>query len=88
MMENVLAVYEKSCKQCHGPDGHGITAVAPDLRLSPRRSKEEWEKYLRDPKSVVPGTKKRAPGGLSDDDIEAVAGYLTDLTQHNPPPQK
>jgi mono/diheme cytochrome c family protein len=80
------SVFERSCKNCHGPDGHGIAAVAPDLRRSPRRSVEEWEKYLRDPNSVHPNSNMPAVESLTDEDYEAVAVYLADLTQHNPLP--
>jgi mono/diheme cytochrome c family protein len=80
------AVFERSCKNCHGPDGHGIAAVAPDLRRSPRRTAEEWEKYLRDPQSVHPNAQMPAIQSMTDEDYEAVGAYLADLTQHNPPP--
>lgn len=88
MTEEVQAAFARSCQECHGADGHGITAVAPDLRISPKRSVAEWEKYLRNPKSVDSKTTKAAPRGLSDEEIAALAAYLADLTQHNPPPQK
>lgn len=80
------AVFERSCKNCHGPDGHGIAAVAPDLRRSPRRTAEEWEKYLRDPRSVHPNAQMPAIASMTDEDYEAVGAYLADLTQRNPPP--
>lgn len=79
-------VFERSCKSCHGPDGHGIAAVAPDLRRAPRRTSEEWEKYLRDPNSVHPNSRMPALESLTDEDYQAMAAYLADLTQHNPPP--
>jgi len=88
MPEMVQAVFERSCKSCHAPDGHGIAAVAPDLRRAPRRTPEEWERYLRDPQSLHPSSKMPVPVGLSDVEFKAVAAYLADLTQHNPPPQE
>lgn len=88
MTEEVHTAFARSCQECHGADGHGITAVAPDLRVSPKRSVAEWEKYLRNPKSVDPKATKTAPRGLSDEEIAALAAYLADLTQHNPPPGK
>ncbi len=30
MSEVVHRVFERNCKRCHGPDGHGIAGVAPD----------------------------------------------------------
>lgn len=79
-------VFERSCKNCHGPDGHGIAAVAPDLRAAGRRTAEEWVKYLRDPNSVHPNSRMPAIESLTDEDYQAVAVYLADLTQHNAPP--
>lgn len=88
MTEAAHSAYEKSCAVCHGPDGHGITSIGSDLRTAPLRSAEEWDKYLRDPQSVTPGTKMPAPRGLSDEDYREMSLWLADLTQHNPPPQK
>lgn len=88
MPEVVQTVFERNCKLCHGPDGHGIAAVAPDLRPAPRRSAEAWEKYLSDPRGVHPNSKMPATPGLSEAEIAAVAAYLADLTQHNPPPKE
>jgi mono/diheme cytochrome c family protein len=79
-------VFERSCKTCHGPDGHGIAAVAPDLRAAGRRTADEWVKYLRDPNSVHPNSRMPAIESLTDEDYQAVATYLADLTQHNAPP--
>lgn len=88
MTEEVHTAYVRSCQECHGADGHGIAAVAPDLRVSPKRSSEDWEKYLRNPKSIDPKATKAPMRGLSDDEVKAVAAYLADLTQHNPLPEK
>ncbi len=88
MSEEAHTVYSKKCSQCHGPDGQGIAALGTDLRLAPKRSLDEWEKYLRDPKSIEPKAMKCKPGSLSDEDDKAMSVYLTDLTQHNQTPQK
>ncbi len=88
MPEKAQAVYDQSCKSCHGPDGHGINAVAPDLRPAPRRSMEDWIKYLKNPKSLHPESKMPAIPNLEDKDYEAIAAYLADLTQSNPPASK
>ncbi|HYE72508.1 MAG TPA: cytochrome c [Blastocatellia bacterium] len=81
----VQAAFERSCKNCHGPDGHGIAAVAPDLRRAGRRTPEDWVKYLRDPKSVHPNSRMPAIESMTDEEYEAVGAYLADLTQHNAP---
>jgi mono/diheme cytochrome c family protein len=84
--EAVQAIFERNCKLCHGPDGSGIAAVAPDIRRAPQRSAEAWEQYLRSPKSLYPNSQMPSLEGASDEEIKAVAAYLADLTQHNPPP--
>ena len=88
MPEKAQAVYDQSCKSCHGPDGHGINAVAPDLRSAPRRSIEDWTKYLKNPKSLQPESKMPAIANLEDKDYEAISAYLADLTQSNSPASK
>lgn len=86
--EAVQAVFERNCKLCHGPDGHGIAAIAPDVRRAPQRSAEAWEKYLRNPKSLYPNSQMPPLEGRSDEEIKAIAAYLADLTQHNPLPKE
>ena len=88
MPEKAQTVYEQSCKSCHGPDGHGINAVAPDMRSAPRRSIEDWVKYLKNPKSLQPESKMPAITNMEDKDYEAIAAYLADLTQSNLPASK
>ncbi len=88
MPEKAQAVYDQSCKSCHGPDGHGINAVAPDLRSASRRSMADWVKYLKNPKSLQPESKMPATENLEDKDYEAIAAYLADLTQSNPAASK
>jgi cytochrome c553 len=88
MNEQTHQLYQRECEQCHGADGRGLIAIAPDLRRSASRSAEEWEKYLRNPKSFNPQATKSAPRGMSDDDFRAMAEYLAALTQHNPLPEK
>lgn len=88
MPEKAQSVYDQSCKSCHGPDGHGINAVAPDLRSASRRSIEDWVKYLKNPKSLQPESKMPAIANLEDKDYEAIAAYLADLTQSNLPASK
>lgn len=86
--EAVQAVFERSCKLCHGPDGRGIAAVAPDVRRAPQRSAEAWEQYLRNPKSVYSNSQMPPLEGKGEEEIKAIAAYLADLTQHNPPPKE
>ncbi|HEX4945087.1 MAG TPA: cytochrome c [Blastocatellia bacterium] len=80
--------FEQNCKSCHGPDGHGITSVAPDLRRAGRRSLSEWVAYMKDPKGAHSSSKIPAMASLTEEDLEAIGGYLADLTQNNPPATK
>jgi mono/diheme cytochrome c family protein len=84
MPEKVQVAFEQNCKSCHGPDGHGITGVAPDIRRAPRRNLKEWVAYLNDQKGVHSQTKIPAMASLIEKDYEALGGYLADLTQNNP----
>ncbi len=88
MPEKVQVAFERNCKSCHGPDGHGITSVAPDLRRAARRSLSEWVAFMKDQKGVHSDTKIPAMASLTDDDFEAIGGYLADLTQNNAPAAK
>jgi mono/diheme cytochrome c family protein len=54
MPERVRAIYVRSCASCHGPDGHGVAAVAPDLYRARYRPREEWEKFLRNSADAHP----------------------------------
>jgi hypothetical protein len=42
---------------------------------------------LRDPKSLHPNSKMPTPAGVTDEEFEAMAAYLADLTQHHLPPR-
>lgn len=84
MPEKVQVAFEQNCKSCHGPDGHGITSVAPDLRRVPRRNAKDWVAYLKDQKSAHSQTRIPAMASLTEADFEAIGGYLADLTQNNP----
>lgn len=84
MPEKVQVAFEQNCKSCHGPDGHGITSLAPDLRRSSKRNLKEWVTYLKDQKGPHSQAKIPAMASLTEDDYEAIGGYLADLTQNNP----
>lgn len=84
MPEKVQGAFEQNCKSCHGPDGHGITSIAPDLRRAPRRNAKEWIANLKDQKGAHSQTKIPAMASLNEADYEAIGGYLADLTQNNP----
>ena len=88
MPEKVQVAFEQNCKSCHGPDGHGITGVAPDLRKAARRNLSEWVTYMKDQKGVHSNTRIPAMSSLTEDDFEAIGGYLADLTQNNLPAAK
>ena len=83
MPEKVQVAFERSCKSCHGPEGQGITNLAPDLRRAPRRGLANWVKYLKDEKGAHSSAKIPAMASLTDEDYEAIGAYLADLTQNN-----
>ena len=82
MPERVRAIYARSCASCHGPDGHGVAAVAPDLYRARYRSREEWEKYLRDSADAHPVTHP-PPLWLNEEEMKNMAEYLESATRKN-----
>ena len=75
-------VYARSCASCHGPDGHGVTAVAPDLYRAKYRSAEEWEKYLRDSADAHP-VAHPPPLWLDKEEMKNMAEFLESATRQN-----
>jgi mono/diheme cytochrome c family protein len=82
MPERVRVIYVRSCASCHGPDGHGVVAVAPDLYRAKYRPREEWEKYLRDSADAHPVTHP-PPLWLNEDEMKNMAEYLESATWQN-----
>jgi mono/diheme cytochrome c family protein len=82
MPERVRVIYVRSCASCHGPDGHGVVAVAPDLYRAKYRPREEWEKYLRDSAEAHPVTHP-PPLWLNEDEMKSMAEYLESVTWQN-----
>jgi mono/diheme cytochrome c family protein len=76
MPTTVARAFERSCKNCHGPTGQGIAAVAPDLRQAAARTTEQWTAYL---KTQHPGATLPPPTWLNADEITAIAHYLVNL---------
>jgi hypothetical protein len=79
LSEAVSRAFNRSCRACHGPAGHGIAAVAPDLRRAKPRSLEQWKQYLTDPLNGHPGAQLSPPTWINTDEIEVLAGYLVNL---------
>jgi mono/diheme cytochrome c family protein len=75
-------IYVRSCASCHGPDGHGVTAVAPDLYRARYRPREEWEKYLRDSANAHP-VSQPPPLWLNEEEIKTMAEFLESATRQN-----
>jgi mono/diheme cytochrome c family protein len=82
MPERVRVIYVRSCASCHGPDGHGVSAVAPDLYRAKYRSREDWEKYLRDSADAHPVTHP-PPLWLNEEEMKNMAEYLESATWQN-----
>lgn len=82
MPESARVIYVRSCDSCHGPDGHGVTAVAPDLYRARYRSREEWEKYLRDSADAHP-VAHPPPLWLNKEETQKMAEYLESATRQS-----
>jgi mono/diheme cytochrome c family protein len=76
LSEPLHHVFERSCATCHGPNGHGITAVAPDLRRAKRRSVEQFIQFFSDPQQGHPGAQLPPPVWINADEIKLMANYL------------
>lgn len=79
LSEAVSRVFNRSCSACHGPAGHGIAAVAPDLRRAKPRSVEQWKQYLINPQGGHPGSDLPPPTWINVDESEVIAGYLFNI---------
>ena len=79
------AVFDKSCKACHGADGQGNQAIAKMMKVTMRGldSKEVQSKSdgaLK--KDIVEGTGKMKPvKGLSDNQLADVVAYIRSLAK-------
>ena len=85
--ETVNRIFTRSCSACHGSDGHGITAVAPDLRRAKPRSFEQWQQYLLgNAPAGHPGAQMPPPTWLNVDEVDVIANYLVSLAPPNAQP--
>lgn len=84
--ETVNRIFTRTCSACHGPDGHGIAAVAPDLRRANPRGFAQWQQYLGNTAAGHPGAQMPPPTWLNKDEIDVMANYLITLTQPNATP--
>jgi len=77
------AVYDKSCKNCHGVEGQGNPAVAKMLKVEmrPLGSKEVQAKSDEElKKAITAGTGKMRPvANLSSKQVDDVVAYLRTL---------
>lgn len=84
--ETVNRIFTRTCSACHGQNGHGIAAVAPDLRRANPRSFAQWQHYLNNNAAGHPGAQMPPPTWLNKDEIDVMANYLITLTQPNATP--
>jgi mono/diheme cytochrome c family protein len=82
MPERVRVIYVRSCASCHGPDGHGVTSVAPDLYRARYRPREGWEKYLRESADAHP-VAHPPPLWLNEEETKDMAEFLESATRQN-----
>jgi len=77
------AVYDKSCKSCHGPDGAGNPAVAKMMKVEMKAlgSKEVQAKSDADLKAVITnGAGKMKPvTSVTGDQVTAVVAFVRSL---------
>jgi mono/diheme cytochrome c family protein len=74
------AVYDgQGCSACHVLKGVG-SAAGPDLtRVGARRDVTWLKRFVKEPSAVKPGSEMPPYGGLSEDELDALAGYLASL---------
>lgn len=79
------AVFEKSCKTCHGADGRGNPAIAKMMKVTMRGldSKEVQSKGDAElKKDIVGGTGRMKPvKGLSDNQLADVVAFVRSLAK-------
>lgn len=77
------AVFEKTCKTCHGADAHGNAAIAKMMKVTMRGLDSQDVQAKSDAelkKDIVEGTGKMKPiKGLSDSQIADVIAYVRSL---------
>lgn len=79
MPEMVREAFSRSCQSCHGPQGHGIIGVAPDLRRLASRTSEDWGRYLRISRNVHP-VSAPPPLWLTAVEMDLMARFLVTLS--------
>jgi cytochrome c553 len=84
--ETVNRIFTRTCSACHGQNGQGIAAVAPDLRRANPRGFAQWQQYLGAATAGHPGAQMPPPTWLNKDEIDVMANYLITLTQPNATP--
>jgi mono/diheme cytochrome c family protein len=81
------AVWDKSCKKCHGEDGNGQTALGKKLKIrdyTDAASLKEFsdEDLFKMTKDGVEKTKMAGYGEkLSDAEIKALVGYMRSMAK-------
>lgn len=74
------AVFQsKGCMNCHSLEGAGGTFGPALDAVGGRMSREQIERYVRDPKGVNPGALMPPQKDLSDRELEEVAKFLSNL---------
>jgi cytochrome c5 len=77
------AVYDKSCKMCHGPDGAGNPSIAKMMKVEMRDLKSADVQAQSDAdlkKIITEGKGKMKPvGSVSGDSVNDVVAYVRSL---------
>jgi mono/diheme cytochrome c family protein len=78
------AVFEKSCRMCHGPDGQGNPAIAKALNVTmrPLTSAEVQARSDGEIKKIIlEGSGKMKPVKLTDGQVAETIAYLRSLAR-------
>jgi cytochrome c6 len=78
------AIYTSKCSICHGPDGHGNTAIGKNLKIKDFHSPEVQAMSEADLKGVVTNGKNKMPafkGKLTDAQIDQVVDYIRHMAK-------
>jgi mono/diheme cytochrome c family protein len=76
------AVYDKSCKSCHGPDGAPNPAIAKMMKVEMRDLKSSEVQAMSDgdlKKAITDGTGKMKPIPSASASADDVVAYLRSL---------
>jgi thiol-disulfide isomerase/thioredoxin len=87
-------LYQVSCQNCHGPEGHGDGSTAASLKPPPRDfAKHPW-RTSPDKESIrkviiegIPGTTMPGARNMAEKDVDALVALVLTMAPKDPPPE-